>query len=379
MVKAVVVVGSGLAGLRTVERLRGRGYTGQITLLGAERHLPYDRPPLSKQVLRREQDEPWLRAAGDYAGLDVDLRLEQRADGVEVDRGLVHTGGAPVPYDALVIATGARPRRVPGVHGQVLRTWDDAASLRTRLVPDARLAIIGAGLIGCEVAATARSLGVQVDLIDVQQAPMIRAVGPVVAAVLTELHDARGVRLHLGTCAERVSADRLVLDDGTGIGADLVLEAIGVVPDTDWLADSTVPIGDGVLCDAEGRTTAEGIFAVGDVARWDGVRSEHWTSAVEQADCVAAAILGQPAPSPSIPYWWSDQYDLKLQGLGAPDPDDDVELLSWGPKARTVAVYSRDGRLTGAVGFSAARAVMGLRTDIAAGTAVADVLARLAA
>jgi 3-phenylpropionate/trans-cinnamate dioxygenase ferredoxin reductase subunit len=381
------VIGAGLAGLRTVERLRHRGYRGRIVLLGAERHLPYDRPPLSKQVLRGESGEPWLRTAADYAGLDVDIRLSCHVRELDTERHLIRSADAdaPISYDVLVIATGASPRRIPGLGGRVLRTLDDATDLRGTLRPGARLAIVGAGLIGCEVAASARSLGVEVDLVDVLPCPLIRVVGAQVGERVADLHREHGVGLHLGTAATRVGAGavdgdgggQLALADGTVLAADVVLEAIGAAPETGWLDGSQLRLNDGVVCDAAGRA-ADDVYAVGDVARWDGVRNEHWTNAGAQADRVAAAILGQE-PQPAGPaYWWSDQYDIKLQGLGAPGPHDDVHLIAWGPKSRTVALYARDGRLTGAVGFSAAAAVMRLRADIVTGTAVDDVLARLA-
>jgi 3-phenylpropionate/trans-cinnamate dioxygenase ferredoxin reductase subunit len=379
------VIGAGLAGLRTVERLRHRGYRGRVVLLGAERHLPYDRPPLSKQVLRGESGDPWLRQAADYAALDVDVRLSYQVRELDTERRLIRSADAGLNYDVLVIATGASPRRLPGLNGLVLRTLDDARDLRGLLRPGTRLAVVGAGLIGCEVAASARSMtDVEVDLIDVLAGPLIRVVGTTVCELVADLHREHGVRLHMGTAAARVEAgaieagsERLALADGTILAADVVLEAIGAAPETGWLEGSQLALNDGVVCDAAGRA-ADGVYAVGDVARWDGRRSEHWTNAGEQADRVAAAILGQE-PSPAQPaYWWSDQYDIKLQGLGAPAPDDDTHLITWGPKARTVALYARDGHLTGAVGFSAAAAVMRLRADIATGTAVDEVLARLA-
>jgi 3-phenylpropionate/trans-cinnamate dioxygenase ferredoxin reductase subunit len=379
------VIGAGLAGLRTVERLRHRGYRGRVVLLGAERHLPYDRPPLSKQVLRGESDDPWLRQAADYAALDVDVRLSYQVRELDTERRLIRSADAGLNYDVLVIATGASPRRLPGLNGLVLRTLDDARDLRGLLRPGTRLAVVGAGLIGCEVAASARSMtDVEVDLIDVLAGPLIRVVGTTVCELVADLHREHGVRLHMGTAATRVEAgdieagsERLALADGTILAADVVLEAIGAAPETGWLEGSQLALNDGVVCDAAGRA-ADGVYAVGDVARWDGRRSEHWTNAGEQADRVAAAILGQePSPAPPA-YWWSDQYDIKLQGLGAPAPDDDTHLITWGPKARTVALYARDGHLTGAVGFSAAAAVMRLRADIATGTAVDEVIARLA-
>ena len=374
---SVTVVGAGLAGLRTVERLRHRGYSGRIVLLGAEPHPPYDRPPLSKQVLRGERDIFWLRPADNYADLDVEVRLGEEVLELDTQRRMIRSRDARLPYDALVIATGASPRRVPGLNGLVLRTLDHANELRGLLRPGARLVIVGAGLIGCEAAASARSMGVEVDLIDVLSGPLIRVVGGRVCDLVADLHRTHGVRLHMGTAATRLDSGELALADGTVLAADVVLEAVGAVPATGWLEGSRLRLDDGVVCDAEGRA-AENVYAVGDVARWGGRRSEHWTNAGWQADRVAATILGQEPPLPEAAYWWSDQYDIKLQGLGAPAPDDDVHLLTWGPKDRTVALYARDGRLTGVVGFSAASAVMRLRADLAAGTAIGEVLARLA-
>jgi 3-phenylpropionate/trans-cinnamate dioxygenase ferredoxin reductase component len=313
---------------------------------------------------------------------------------------VLRTQHAELPYDVLVIATGASPRRIPGLNGRVLRTLDDAAGLRGLLSQGTRLVIIGAGLIGCEVAASARAMGVEVDLIDVLPGPLIRVVGAEVCDLVADLHREHGVRLHMGTAATRIGtaatrlgtaaagdgtattttttgAGELSLADGTVLAADVVLEAIGAAPETGWLEGSQLRLDDGVVCDGEGRA-AEDVYAIGDVARWDGRRSEHWTNAGWQADRVAAAILGQEPPLAAPAYWWSDQYDIKLQGLGAPGPDDGVHLLTWGPKARKLALYARDGCLTGAVGFSAAAAVMRLRADIAAGTAISDVLAHLA-
>ena len=383
--ESVTVIGAGLAGLRTVERLRHRGYRGGIVLLGAEPHLPYDRPPLSKQVLRGERGDPWLRSADHYADLEVDVRLGEQALELDAEQRLLRTRDAELPYDVLVIATGASPRRIPGINGRVLRTLDDATDLRGALRPGTCLAIIGAGLIGCEVAASARAIGADVDLIDVLPGPLIRVVGAQVCDLVADVHRAHGVRLHMSTAATRITiadaADaggfELALADGTVLAADVVLEAIGAVPETGWLTGSRLRLDDGVVCDADGRA-AEDVYAVGDVARWDGRRSEHWTNAGWQADRVAAAILGQEPPLAEPAYWWSDQYDIKLQGLGAPGPDDDVHLITWGPKARTVALYTRDDRLTGVVGFSAASAVMRLRADIAVGTEISEVLARLA-
>jgi 3-phenylpropionate/trans-cinnamate dioxygenase ferredoxin reductase component len=346
-------------------------------LIGAEPHRPYDRPPLSKQVLRGQAEAPWLLPDDRFDGLEAEVMLGQRVLELDTGRRAIRTADAWLPYDVLVIATGVSPRRIPGLGGRVLRTLDDARELRAQLTPGARLAVIGAGLIGCEVAASARSLDVSVDLIDVLPGPLIRVVGPQVCDLVADLHREHGVRLHMNTAVAGAEAGGLLLADGTRLAADVVLEAIGGVPETGWLAGSGLPLDDGVVCDASGRA-ADGIYAAGDVASWDGHRGEHWTNAGEQADRVAAAILGQEPPPAGLVYWWSDQYDIKLQGLGSPAPDDTVHLIAWGPKQRTVALYARDGRLTGAVGFSAAAAVMRLRPDIADGTPLAEVVSRLA-
>lgn len=375
--RSVTVVGAGLAGLRTVQRLRQRGYQDRIVLLGAEPHPPYDRPPLSKQLLRGELDDTWLLPADGLAGLDAEIRLGQRVAALDQGRRVLRTDGAALPYDVLVIATGAVPRRVPGLGGLVLRTLDDALDLRARLRSASRLAVVGAGLIGCEVAASARSLGLPVDLIDVAPGPLARVVGERVSGLVADLHREHGVRLHLGTAVTRAGDGRLALPDGTELAADVVLEAIGVAPETGWLEGSGLPLNDGVVCDATGRA-ADGVYAAGDVARWDGRRGEHWTGASDQADQVAAAIVGQD-PRPAGPaYWWSDQYDLKLQGFGLPGPGDEVHLVTWGPRNRTVALYARAGRLAAVVGFSAPAAVMKLRADLAAARAIGDVLDRFA-
>jgi 3-phenylpropionate/trans-cinnamate dioxygenase ferredoxin reductase subunit len=372
----VVVVGAGLGGVRTVEALRRRGYGGEIVLLGAERHLPYDRPPLSKQVLRGQAMGSLLRSGSEWVELDVDLRLDTPASRLVVDEQVIQTSDGQLGYDAAIIATGAAPRRLPQIGGRVLRTLDDALVLRSELRAGSRLVVIGAGLVGCEVAASARELDVAVALVDVLPAPAVRVLGPRVGQLLAELHDEHGVGLHMGTQVLGSEDGRVSLEDGTELDADVVLESIGVRPDTDWLADSGLGLQNGVMCDGDGRA-GDKVYAVGDVANWAGKRQEHWTNVGFQANHVTAVMLGQEMPATDVSYWWSDQYDLKLQGLGSPAADDDVEVVSWGPKSRTVAVYSKRGLLTGLVGFSAAGAVMRLGPDIAAGTDVGKIVDRL--
>jgi 3-phenylpropionate/trans-cinnamate dioxygenase ferredoxin reductase subunit len=373
----VVIVGAGLAGLRTAESLRDKGFDGEIVLIGEESQLPYDRPPLSKHVLRGERGSMLLRAEQEYPALDLDLRLGTEVTGLDLTARTVDG----ISFDHLVIATGATPRRLPGSPGHVLRTLDDCQGLAPVLVPGATIAIIGAGLIGCEVAASARKLEVDVHLVDLLPKPLVRVLGDTVAQRIADLHTEHGVHLHLGTGVDEATATSVQLADGTLLEVDAVLEAMGVVPCTDWLVASGLELGDGVLCDAYGQA-AEGIWAVGDVARWaDGrggsFRREHWTSATEQAAAVAAGILGEPVPVAVAPYWWSDQYDLKLQGLGEARSDDDVQVVAVGPRSKQIALYSRDGLLTGVVGFSAGAFVFKLRDHVTRQAPISEVLAFL--
>jgi 3-phenylpropionate/trans-cinnamate dioxygenase ferredoxin reductase subunit len=378
----VVIVGAGLAGLRTAEALRDKGFDGELVLVGDETHLPYDRPPLSKHVLRGERAPMYLRPEGEYEALNLDLRLGTFVTGLDPTARVVLTGNGPISWDQVVIATGAIPRRLPGAPGHVLRSLDDCRGLAAVLEPGKRIAIVGAGLIGCEVAASARARDVDVHVVDVLPLPMVRVLGTQVAQRIVDLHESHGVQFHLGTGVADATGTSLTLTDGMVLEVDAVLEAMGVVPATGWLERSGLAIADGVVCDEVGQA-AEGVWAVGDVARWStgagsSRRMEHWTSAVEQAGVVAAAVLGTREPVAAAPYWWSDQYDVKLQGLGLPQADDDVQVVEVGPRSRPVALYSRAGRLTGVVGFSAAAVVMRLRESVRDGVPLDDVLASLA-
>jgi 3-phenylpropionate/trans-cinnamate dioxygenase ferredoxin reductase subunit len=387
----IVVIGAGLAGLRVVENLRAHKHRGPITLVGEERRPPYDRPPLSKEVLRGERPVIELRKPEAYDELGLDLRLGVSATGLDVAAHEVQLdGGVRLPYDHVVIATGAVPRRLPtindvaGVH--YLRTAEDSLALGDAIRSASSFAVVGGGFIGCEVAASARAMDVDVTLIELLEAPLARVLGPVLGEEIAQIHSSHGVDVRCGVgvsgAVGESAVERLLLSDGSEIDADIALVCLGVVPATDWLAGSDLHVDNGVVCDQHGRASAAGVWAVGDMARWRDpatnrhARIEHWTNAVEQAEVAAANILagtgdtGENVPLRShapVPYVWSDQYDFKIQSVGYPEPDDDVELLRVGKRDRLLALYHREGTLTAAVGFSAAAAVMKVRTLLASG------------
>lgn len=370
----VVVVGSSLAGVRGAEALRRAGFTGGITLVGDETHFPpYDRPPLSKQILAGsiQPEEGRLRMDGE---VNADLLLGRRAAGLDLARRTVLLDGGALPYDGLFVATGATPRNpwsdwTPGQGVHTLRGLDDCLRLRDELRGPVRVAIVGAGFIGCEVAATCRTLGLDVTLVDTLPWPMLRAVGPEMGEVLAAFHRSRGVRLALGrSVVGLVGHDRVKgvqLDGDELVEAEVVVVAIGATPQTRWLEGSGLELADGVVCDARGFAAgAPAVVAAGDVARWThpmtgtGLRVEHWTNAVGQAQVAArnlAARLAGTEPAESyatVPYFWSDQHDWKLQyvGFGAgQDGPTRVEVeLGAVEDGKFVAAYRREDRLVGA-------------------------------
>jgi len=389
----ILVVGGGLGAFRVAEQLRRRGHAGRITILGAEPHLPYDRPPLSKQVLRGESE------SGPFPGidaLDVQWVLGTRAISLDVvDMEVLADDGGSYRYDILVLAPGGRPRtpiwldQGAGVH--VLRTIDDAVALRDSLRPNGRLIIVGAGFIGCEIAASARQVGAEVDLVEALPAPLVRVLGPQASSKVADLHEAHGVRLHTGAMIAEVlrHADGHVrgvrLDNGTVIDGDAVVVGIGIIPEVDWLVESGIELRDGIVCDSTGQTSAPNVFALGDAAQWwhdlagGHRRVEHWTTTADQAAAIAANIMRDPAEAPvtlgAAPYFWSDQYDIKIQGLGFIDPTDDIDELVI--RERTVLLYSRGGILRGTVGFSIPGAVMRTKALIERGAPLTEAIALL--
>ncbi|WP_051092557.1 NAD(P)/FAD-dependent oxidoreductase [Jongsikchunia kroppenstedtii] len=389
----IVIVGAGLGGIRVAERARQSGYTGPVTLIGAENYQPYDRPPLSKEVLRGA-DRVELKDDDYYRESDLTLRMGVRVASIDTAAHAVVTdSGERIEYQSLVLATGLMPRALPGTEDvagvHLLRTYDDCVALRDD-AKDAKSAIvIGAGFIGCEVAASLHQLGVpSVTIIEPQEAPLAQALGVEVGNLVRRVHVEAGVDIRTGvgvsgvdTADGRASAVRL--DDGTVLPADVVVVGIGSVPVTDYLDGSGIEVasrelGGGIACDESGRTSAPDVYAVGDVANW-GARAgrngrvEHWNNTVEQAALIGAELVLPSAEALALPYFWSDQFDLKIQMLGHPAPSDEVHIVSDDGR-KFVAYYSRDGLLTGVVGAGKAGAVMKMRAKLQASTPIADLL-----
>jgi NADPH-dependent 2,4-dienoyl-CoA reductase/sulfur reductase-like enzyme len=365
-----VIVGASAAGLTTAEALRRRGYDGALTLIGNEPDPPYDRPPLSKQILAGiwEPDKVLLRDEQALAGLGADLLLGQVATWLDLaDQRVLLAGGSSVGYDALVIATGVAPRRLPGtdltgVH--VLRTLDEALSLRAQLLARPKVVVVGAGFLGAEVAAVARGMDLDVTVVDPLPVPMHRQFGERIGTLIAQMHRDHGVVLRCGVGVARfLSADGQVvgveLADESVLDADVVVLAVGAVPATGWLAGSGLPLGDGVACDDRCQA-GPGIYAAGDVASWPNLhfgvrmRLEHRMNATEQGIAVAGNLLGDDKPFAPVPYFWTDQYDTKIQAYGTFPPDAEFQLLFGDPGGhRFVAAYGQHGTATGVLGWNA--------------------------
>ncbi len=378
----IVIVGASLAGLRAAEELRHRGHAGAITIVGDEPHRPYDRPPLSKQVLagtKSPESTALAAATGTIDDLDLDWRLGAMATGLDLGgRSVLLGGGERLPYDGLVIATGASPKRLPGtdhldgVH--TLRTLDDCRAIRAALIASPRrVAVVGAGFIGSEVAATCRGLGIEVSLIEALPVPLERGLGPAMGAVVADLHRDHGVDVRLGVGVVLIEGGARVecvrLTDGTNLDVDLVVIGIGVGPNTGWLEGSGLTLDNGVLCDATCRA-APGVVAAGDVARWPNhrfdevMRVEHWDNAIAMGTHAAQTLLAGSGAVPftPVPWFWSDQYDRKIQLAGRAAPDDEVAVVSGSVEDRRfVALYGRKGKVVGVLGMSQPARVMKLR------------------
>ena len=369
----VVVVGASLAGLRSVEALRRLGHDGPITLVGAEEHLPYDRPPLSKEVITGDKPlaDTALTDSVRVEELDIELRLGTRVDGLDLAAENIFIKDEKIFFDHLIIATGSHARRLSerdhlgGVH--VIRTLDDAGALNTDLETAKRVVVIGGGFIGAEAASSARTRGCDVVVVEAAPAPMWRGLGDEMGSVCGLLHTDNGTDLRVGVGVAGLRAEsgervtHVDLADGTVLSADVVIVGIGSEPTTAWLGGSGLELDDGVVCDeflcASPAGTDPVIYAAGDVARWPNgwngeiMRVEHWTNAVEHAFAVARNIVAKPSERTvheSVPFVWSDQYGHRIQIAGRPHGKDAVEVVAGTVHDRAfVACYHRDGKLTG--------------------------------
>ena len=390
---SVTVVGASLAGLWAAETLRREGFEGRISLVGDEPHAPYDRPPLSKKYLAGAvgRDRVDLLGPDKVAELDVDLRLGCRATGLDVAGHVLEVDGAPEPFDGLVVATGTRCRTLPGTDGvagvHVLRTVDDADAIAAALpvateggdpasADPCRVVVVGAGFIGAEVASTAVDAGAEVAMVEALDEPFGRVLGVEMGAVLAELHRFHGVDLRTGVGVAEVLADGpegerrvigICLTDGSELEADLVVVGVGVVPNVEWLDGSGLVIDDGVVCD-ETCLAAPDVVAAGDVARWtnprygESMRVEHWDNAVQQGAHVARRLLAtdeEAEPFAPVPWFWSDQYDRKLQLAGWIRPDDEVRVVNGSTdEHRFVAFYGTGDRFSAVLGMNRPRHLM---------------------
>ena len=383
----IVVVGASLAGLRTVEGLRRCGYGGALVLVGAEKHPPYDRPPLSKEILqgRWEVDRLALRRQP-LEDLGLDLRLGRRATALDLRaKSVALDDGSRESFDALVIATGASARRLAqqpelaGLH--LLRTLDDALALRAELERGPRVLVVGAGFIGAEVAASCRSRGLAVTVIEPLPVPLARGLGTKMGELCAALHRDHGVDLRCGVGVAAIEGDgrveRVRLTNGDVLSADVVVVGVGAAPETAWLEGSGLTLRDGVVCDEHcAALGAPGVFAAGDVARWtnplfaEEMRVEHWSNAVEQGTYVAERLAGTEAgaaPFAPVPFFWSDQYDVKIQFAGRMRADDELHVVAGSVAERKLtALYAREGRLTGVLCLSRPRDLAKYRRMIGA-------------
>ena len=387
-----MIVGGGLAGSRTAEQLRKSGYREPIVIVGDEAHLPYDRPPLSKEVLSdpaKGLPDVLLRPVEFYEENDIAVVLGVAAESLDpAARTVALADGTVLDYDEVVIATGLEPRRIPSFPDldgiAVLRSYDDAMALRERAVAAGRAVVVGAGFIGCEVAASLRSLGVAVTLVEPQPAPLAGVLGERIGELVARVHRAEGVdvRTGVGVAEVRGSDGRVSeveLSDGSLLPAELVVVGIGSRPATDWLVGSGVALDNGVVCDEVGRASEEHVWALGDVASWRDavghqIRVEHWSNVGDQARVMVPAMLGQEPPAVvAVPYFWSDQYDVKIQCLGEPAPGDVVHVVEDDGR-RFLAYFERDGVLSGVVGGGMPGKVMKTRAKVAARAPIGEVL-----
>ncbi|PYE13278.1 3-phenylpropionate/trans-cinnamate dioxygenase ferredoxin reductase subunit [Williamsia limnetica] len=378
---SVAIVGASLAGLSTARELRTLGHTGPVTLIGAENHYAYDRPPLSKSILQQTESTESLMLADSDDQSAFTWRLGARAAGLRhTDTGheVELADGGTVEAHAVIAATGARARTLigadlAGVH--TLRTLDDAAALAESLRHGTNVVVIGAGFIGCEVASSSVALGKNVTIVEASTTPGAAILGPELAARLHRRHAAHGVRLLTGAAIDTINGSERVesvtLADGSELPADVVVIGIGAVPNTEWLTASGVALDAGILTDADCATAVAGVYAVGDCARVHDpktglhLRQEHWSGALDHSRRAARRLLGLPAPKTVAPYFWSDQYGARLQVSGAVPTGTAPVYLDGGPDTDSfVATFGADPEPSAVVALDGGRLFTRLRKEL---------------
>ena len=386
--QSVVVVGAGLAGAKAAQTLREEGFDGRLVLLGAERERPYERPPLSKEYLRGEAgpEKLYVHPAGYYDDHAIELRSGVAIASLDAGgRAVVLAGGERLGYDRLLLATGARPRRLalPGAELDgvcELRTLADSDALADRLSAARRVAIVGAGWIGCEVAASARQLGLEVTVVEPAELPLQRTLGPQLGAFYRDVHAEHGVRMLLGRSVAAFEGEQAVsavlTEDGTRVDCDLVVVGVGVTP-RDELADRAgIDVGDGILTDEYLQTNLAGVYAAGDVARAHhpllerSVRVEHWANALHQGPAAARNMLGAQTPYERLPYFFSDQYDVGMEYTGHAAEWDEVVIRGELGAREFVAFWLRDGCVMAGMNVNVWDVADDIRALILAGAAV---------
>jgi len=400
-VHRIVIVGASLAGVRAAETLRSLGFDGHITMVGDENHMPYDRPPLSKNFLAGEweADRVALRKPEALEELNLTWKLGSAATSLNLEENsLTLASGETLTYHGLIIATGGVVRRLPnqptiaGVH--VLRTLSDAENLRNEIVEGTRVVVIGAGFIGLEAAATTSKRGAHVTVLEGLEAPLIRALGAEMGTAIGSVHTRNGVTVRCGVQVQSINgADRvtsITLGTGEEVPADVVIVGIGVAPATQWCEGSGLTIRDGIVCDENLCAGPAHVFVAGDVLRWPNslfadveadMRVEHWTNAAEQGAIAAKNLYAsmyetELEPYAAVPFFWSDQFDARIQCLGRPSANAQIDIVDGSvADGKWCAIYTVNNRLTAVLGVSKPKLVMPSRALLSKHTTREEALA----
>ncbi|MCH8917234.1 MAG: hypothetical protein E2O90_09890 [Alphaproteobacteria bacterium] len=386
----MVIIGAGHAGGRAAEAMRGAGFEGAIVLMGEEAHVPYERPPLSKELLSGTggAETTFLNPPAFYHENDIDLRLGTRAKAIDrPGRAVVLADGGRVGYDKLLVTTGARVRRIDcpgadlaGIH--YIRTIDDTLALRPALTDGVRVAVIGGGFIGLEVAASARTRGARVTVVELAGQVLARVADPAVGALVADLHRSKGVHIMTGTSVERIDGNgrvaELICTDGETIAADVVVVGIGIVPNQEIAGDAGLDVGNGIMVDEYGLTSDADIFAAGDAACHFNpilgrhLRLESWANAQNSGIAVARNMVTEPVPYAELPWFWSDQFDLNLQVVGAPESWERLVTRGDPASGRGIVFTMVGPRVVGATAFNQGREMRACRQLVESGKAVSD-------